>query len=537
MNLQLRHSIAWQMIVPIPLTVIATIAAAWLLIPRMIADNAAAQAILASRNMAAQVIAIRKYYTDNVVDKVVREGAFRASPDYKDDARAIPLPATMTHDLSALLSRQGTEINLYSKFPFPRRADRRLDGFQQEAWDFLTGHPQESYSRTEARDGRRIVRVAVADTMTAQACVNCHNSTATSPKTDWKLGDVRGVLEIDSSIDTQLANGATLSRFIILGAVAIGLIMTGITLIVTRSVTRPIEGLIAAMRSYASGRVQTTIPGLGRKDEIGQLATAFNTMMSDLATAREREAADHARAAKMQAELTRVARFTARGQTVASIAHEINQPLAAIVTNGNAGLRWLALEPPSLDEVRKALNAVVNDGHRASDIIGNLRALFSRSDAQPAPLDVNELIREVLRMLHGELRGDRISVQTELANALPSVIGNRVQLQLVLRNLIVNAIDAMCSITDRDRVLQIRSGLSGQSGVRIAVADTGTGISQETIDRIFDHFFTTKSHGMGVGLSICRSIVENHGGQLAASRLHPYGTIFELVLPAAGAEE
>jgi C4-dicarboxylate-specific signal transduction histidine kinase len=290
------------------------------------------------------------------------------------------------------------------------------------------------------------------------------------------------------------------------------------------------------MRNYTAGRVQTAIPGLGRKDEIGQLATAFYTMISDLAAAREREAADHARAARMQAELTRVARFTARGQTVASIAHEINQPLAAIVTNGNAGLRWLALSPPDLDEVRMALNAVVNDGHRASDIIGNLRAIFSKSDAQRAPLDVNELIREVLRMLHGELRGNRISVQTELANALPNVIGNRVQLQLVLRNLIVNAIDAMSSITDRDRVLQIRSGVSGQSGVRIAVADTGSGISQENLDRIFDHFYTTKTHGMGVGLSICRSIIENHGGQLAASRLQSYGTVFELVLPAAEAE-
>jgi signal transduction histidine kinase len=536
MNLQLRHSIAWQMIVPIPLTVIATIAAAWLLVPRMIADNATHQAILASRNMAAQVIAIRKYYTDNIVDKVVREGTFRASPDYKDDARAIPLPATMTHDLGPLLSRQGTEIHLYSKFPFPRRANRQLDVYQQEAWEFLVRHPQGSYFRTETRDGRQIVRVAVADTMTAQACVNCHNSTAASPKTDWKLGDVRGVLEIDSSIDSQLASGATLSRFIIFGAIAIGLILTGITLVVARSVTQPIGGLIDAMRNYTAGRVQTAIPGLGRKDEIGQLATAFNTMISDLAAAQEREAADHARAARMQAELTRVARFTARGQTVASIAHEINQPLAAIVTNGNAGLRWLALSPPDLDEVRKALNAVVNDGHRASDIIGNLRAIFSRSDAERAPLDVNDLIREVVGMLHGELRGDRISVQTELANALPNVIGNRVQLQLVLRNLIVNASDAMSSITDRDRVLQIRSEVSGSSGVRISVADSGTGIPQESIDRIFDHFYTTKTHGMGVGLSICRSIVENHGGQLAASRLQPFGTVFELVLPAAEAE-
>lgn len=424
-------------------------------------------------------------------------------------------------------------INLYSKYPFPRRADRQLDAFQQEAWDFLVKHPQESYIRTEGRDGGQIVRVAVADTMTAQACVTCHNTIQRSPKTDWKLGDVRGVLEIASPIDTQLANGAALSRSIIIGAILIGLILTGITLVVARSVTRPIEGLIDAMRNYSAGKTQTAIPSLARRDEIGQLATAFNTMITDLAAAREREAADNARAAKMQAELTRVARFTARGQTVTSIAHEINQPLAAIVTNGNAGLRWLALSPPNLDEVRSAFNAVVNDAHRASDIIGNLRSIYSKSDAERVPLDVNELIREVLRMMDYELRGERISVRTELGNALPKVMGNRIQIQLVLRNLIANAIDAMDSVTDRERVLQIRSEISQPPGVLIAVADSGTGISQENIDRVFDHFFTTKSDGMGVGLSICRSIVETYGGRLTASRLPQYGSIFEIILPVA----
>jgi C4-dicarboxylate-specific signal transduction histidine kinase len=234
----------------------------------------------------------------------------------------------------------------------------------------------------------------------------------------------------------------------------------------------------------------------------------------------------------MQAELGRVARLTTMGRMAASIAHEINQPLAAIVAGGNASLRWLAHAPPNLDEAQAALHRIVKDGRRASDIIGSIRAIFRKGDERRVPLDVNELVREVLRLTQGELQNGRVSVQTELASELPSVLGNRVQLQLMFRNLIMNAVDAMSSVTDRGRVLHIKSEIK-PSGVRIAVADSGTGIEPESMDRIFDTFFTTKSHGMGMGLSICRSIVQAHGGQLSASPSHPHGSIFEIVLPAA----
>ena len=269
MNVQLRHSLAWQMIGPIPLTVIAAIAAIWLLVPRMIAGNATDQAVLASRNIAAQFKTIREYYTENVVDKIVMEGTFKASSDHKGDAKAIPLPVTMIHDLSALLTKQDTAISLYSKFPFPNRENRQLDAFQQEAWDFLSKNPQESYSRTEMRDGKQVVRVAVADTMVVQACVNCHNTTAASPKKDWKLGDLRGVLEIASVIDAQLANGAALSRSIIIGAILIGLVLLGITLVVASNVTRPIEGLIGAMQKSRPATSRPFSPALAAETRLG----------------------------------------------------------------------------------------------------------------------------------------------------------------------------------------------------------------------------------------------------------------------------
>ena len=300
--------------------------------------------------------------------------------DHKGDAKAIPLPATMILDLSAMLAKQNTAISLYSKFPFPNRENRPLDAFQQEAWDFLVRNPQETYSRQEILDGKQVVRVAVADTMVVQACVNCHNTIAESPKKDWKLGDVRGVLEITSVIDAELANGAALSRSIIVGAILIGLGLLGIALLVAGSVTRPIEALIGAMQKVAAGNFETVLPGLGRKDEIGRLAGGFNHMVSELGAAREREVEERARTATMQAELTRVARLTTMGRMAASMAHEINQPLAAIVANGNAGLRWLARTPPNFDEARGALDQIVKDGHRASDIIGGIRAIFRKGE-------------------------------------------------------------------------------------------------------------------------------------------------------------
>ena len=233
----------------------------------------------------------------------------------------------------------------------------------------------------------------------------------------------------------------------------------------------------------------------------------------------------------MQSELARASRLATMGQVSASIAHEINQPIAAIVANGDASLLFLAHTPPNLDEVRDGLNCIVKDGHRADDIIGSIRAIFRKGDEQRAPLDVNELVREVLTLMQGEIEIGQVSVQTELISELPKVLGHRIQLQLVFRNLILNAVEAMNSVTDRGRVLQIRSEAM-PSGVRIAVADSGTGIDPEIRGRIFHTFFTTKSRGTGMGLSICQSIVEAHGGQLSMSRSHPHGSIFVIVLPA-----
>jgi PAS domain S-box-containing protein len=234
---------------------------------------------------------------------------------------------------------------------------------------------------------------------------------------------------------------------------------------------------------------------------------------------------------EMRAELARNARINQMVAMTGSIAHEINQPLSAIVANASAGLRWLERTTPDVDETRTVLREIVDEGHRAGEIIKGIRAMFRADDKSRVSVDLNELVREVLVLTQDERRNWQIEVHSELDENLPSVTADRVQLQHVLFNLMTNAIDAMESVTDRNRILRVKSKPNGSAGVLITVEDSGIGIAPENINRIFSAFFTTKSHGMGLGLAICRSIVESHGGRLSASPNYPHGATFQIVLP------
>ena len=233
-------------------------------------------------------------------------------------------------------------------------------------------------------------------------------------------------------------------------------------------------------------------------------------------------------------QLAHASRHTAVGALTASIAHEIKQPLAGIVTNASAGLRWLNRSDPNLAEVRTNLEQIVRGGHRIDEIIASTRAMFGKETSEKRRLDVRALVGEVVALVQGELETHRVSLQTDITDRLLEVVGDRVQLQQVLLNLTMNAIEAMSSETGRDRHLTIASDVDENTMVRITVEDTGVGIDPAHLDRIFDPFFTTKSAGMGLGLSICRSIVEAHGGKLRALPGSSIGTAFHLTLPRAG---
>jgi PAS domain S-box-containing protein len=234
----------------------------------------------------------------------------------------------------------------------------------------------------------------------------------------------------------------------------------------------------------------------------------------------------------VQSELAHVTRVTTLGELTASIAHEVNQPLAAIVSNGGACLRWLARDTPEHDEARAAVERMINEGNRAAEVIRRVRVLAKKTDALPAPLPINEVIDEVGLLLQHEVFNHRASLRLELAPELPLVLVDRVQLQQVIINLVMNGMEAMTTVSDRPRELKIRSQREADA-VLVAVQDSGVGIDPEHVDRLFNAFFTTKPSGMGMGLSICRSIIEAHGGKLWASRNAGAGATFQFTLPVS----
>ena len=230
-------------------------------------------------------------------------------------------------------------------------------------------------------------------------------------------------------------------------------------------------------------------------------------------------------------QLAQVTRRTTLATMTASIAHEINQPLGAIVLTGNACSRLLASAEPDLEAIRAALKRIVDDGRRASDILANIRSMLRHDRQQRLRLDVNDVVRDVLELVRGELERHRIAVEVECAGDMPTIVGEQVPLQQVVLNLVMNAVEEMASLTARPRRLFVETKPTGSDGVLVTVTDNGSGIEPSALERIFDAFFTTKAHGMGMGLSICRSIVEAHGGRLWAAPAIPHGSTFNVLLP------
>jgi signal transduction histidine kinase len=233
----------------------------------------------------------------------------------------------------------------------------------------------------------------------------------------------------------------------------------------------------------------------------------------------------------MEAELAHINRVSLLGELTASIAHEVNQPLVGVVSNAGASLRWLAGDPPNLDRAREAVSRIARDGKRAGEIIARIRALTRRAATPQEKLDPNQTIQEVLALVRDEATRNRVSIQTQFADDLSPVAGDRVQVQQVVLNLVMNGIEAMSGVEGRARDLVITTRNLDPDQVEVTVDDAGTGIDPQMLDKIFDPFYTTKPGGMGMGLSISRSIIEAHGGRLWATAKDGPGTIFHFTLP------
>jgi PAS domain S-box-containing protein len=286
----------------------------------------------------------------------------------------------------------------------------------------------------------------------------------------------------------------------------------------------------------------------------GSTAAFFSTVIVDITERKRAEEELHRKEASLreaQTELAHVSRVTTMGEMAASIAHEVNQPLAGIVTNANASLRWLAGDPPNLEEAHEAIRRIVRDGKRAGDVVSRMWAIFKKASTTKERLDINGAIEEVVVLAQSEVQRNRVSLRTELANELPLILGDRIQLQQVILNLLVNAIEAMSGAGEGPRELWVSSQKviatpgeperdtlddkartdSEWTHVLIAVRDSGPGLDPKALDRLFDAFYTTKPQGLGMGLAISRSIIEAHGGRMWAKANAPRGALFQFTLP------
>jgi NO-binding membrane sensor protein with MHYT domain len=311
----------------------------------------------------------------------------------------------------------------------------------------------------------------------------------------------------------------------LVAAVVMGLAISGMHYTGMRAATFTIHGpLHEAQVSPSLNQTNLALAVAG----ITFIILAFASVASLFERKRAEEALRQA-----QANLAHVSRVMTLGELTASISHEVNQPLAAVVTNSQICLRLLALETPRPDEMRAAVERIVRDANRASEVIQRIRALAKRSEPQMVSLDINDVIREAIPLVQREMFNHGASLRTELASALPPVLGDRVQLQQVVINLLMNGVEAMAPITDRPREILIRSQReAGQ--VHVAVRDSGIGIDSETAERLFSAFFTTKPSGMGMGLSISRSIIRAHGGRLWVSPNADHGAAFQFTVPIDG---
>jgi C4-dicarboxylate-specific signal transduction histidine kinase len=269
-------------------------------------------------------------------------------------------------------------------------------------------------------------------------------------------------------------------------------------------------------------------PLLSAKGELAEMVATHVDV-----TERKHAQAEHERLRQLESDLAHMNRLSIMGELAASLAHEILHPIAASRNNARAGMRFLEMNPPRLDEVREALACVVRDADRAKDIVGRMRDHIKKTPPRRESFDVNEAINEVLLMVRSAIANNRVSVRTHLREGLDPVQGDRVQLQQVVVNLVVNAVEAMGTVEDGARELSVSTEQSPTDGILVAVRDSGPGIDPAQLDRLFESFYTTKASGIGMGLSICRSIIDAHGGRLWASANEARGAVFQFTLPIA----
>ena len=375
-----QKSIVWKLALPLPIILICFLIIAWYFIPRMVTDTARDAAVRSAVQTVKQFKVIRGYYTKNIIKKVKANGAIKPSVNHASEPDTVPLPATLIHDLSALLSKEDTTVSLYSAYPFPLRNERVLDDFQSEAWTHLTENPDGIFSREETRDGKRIMRVAMADTMSAEGCVNCHNGRADTPKADWKLGDVRGVLEVTSNISPDIAAASALNTKVMMGMVLAGLLLIALIIFGARAIAGPISRLTQGMKRLADGDLSTELPDYKQSDEVGQMTDAVLVFKENAIKGRELEAEreqgqkttlqEHERAGALTSEFTEnignivnavsaaAEELSSTAQSMATISEQTNGQVAEATTTSQQTSTNVQTVASAAEEMSCSIDAI-----------------------------------------------------------------------------------------------------------------------------------------------------------------------------------
>lgn len=369
--MHLNKSILWKLIIPVPLVILVCLLAAWLLVPRMVVENARVSAIDSALQTANQFKVIRGYYTRNVVAKAKAEGSLVPSIEHKGIAGTIPLPATMIHDLSALLAESSTTMKLYSAFPFPGRKGRTLDDFQKTAWDFLSANPDEVFQREEIVNGQPVMRVAIADKMVAEGCVNCHNSHPLTPRNDWSLGDVRGVLEIDSNIGASIAAAESLTNRLLISLLVAGVIISAILYFSARAISVPIKKITGVMGALASGKLETEVPAQNRVDEIGEMASAVQVFREN--GLKMAEMTEHEEAASKQ-------RIDERGMMMKGLQTSFGEVVNAGIAGDFSKRVDASFPDDELNSLAESINNLVDTVDRGIGETGDVLAAMADAD-------------------------------------------------------------------------------------------------------------------------------------------------------------
>ena len=546
--LQLRHSLKWTIVLPIPLIIAVAIICISILVPKLTADNARETAVNSAIQTATQIRILREYYTESVISKAMKNGALSPSHDHQTDSNAIPLPATFIHDMSDLLKNENTTMSLYSALPFPFRNVRVLDDFQREAWRQLSIDPESIFTRQVDRDGSNFLRVAIADRMVTEACVNCHNSHPDSPKTDWKLGDVRGILEINTSIDDQLAAGAHLANILILIAGIGGGFVMLIALFLGRRISLPLLGMAQTMTDIADGKESGRISGAERRDEIGATARALEVFKRSVDTIKKNEAdllrmrdTLEQRVVERTYELDHALHIAeeanrAKSDFLATISHELRTPLNAIIGFSEI-MKSEAIGPIKAEKYQEYATDINYSGQHLLDLINDILDLTKveagKFELKEENVDVAGTINACVVMVSEAARSASLTVEQLMPDRAPVLRADPRLLKQILVNLLSNAV----KFTEAGGNISIRAYTSEAGEFVIQVSDTGIGIKPENISKVMavfgqvDNSLSRKHEGSGLGLPLTKGLVERHGGSLTLESEVGVGTVVTLQFP------